>query len=83
MKRSGSPNVSAIKNPNAPGISELSKFEVKDEFINPQFGIASAGTLSNIPLEGEEIINAQVRRVEEGLPFVGRNIGPIAPFSGI
>ena len=74
MKRSGSPNVSSVKNPNAPGISELGQFEVRDEFINPQFGISS---------EGDEIINAQVRRVEEGLPYVGRNIGPIAPFAGI
>lgn len=46
----------------------------------------SSGTLSNSVGEGEEIINAinsNQRRVEEGLPYVGRNRGPIAPFSGI
>ena len=82
MQRSGTSSVSVLRNSNAPGISELGQFTSGDEFINPQFGISS-GTFSNNPLEGDEIINSQVRRVEEGLPYVGRNIGPIAPFSGI
>lgn len=82
MQRSGTSSVSVLRNSNAPGISELGQFTPGDEFINPQFGISS-GTFSNNPLEGDEIINSQVRRVEEGLPYVGRNIGPIAPFSGI
>lgn len=47
-----------------------------------EFGI-SAGTLTNSPMEGEELLNARVRRVEEGLPYVGRNRSPMARWSGI
>lgn len=46
------------------------------------FGLSS-GTLTNTQLEGEELLNARVRRVEEGLPYVGRNRGPMARWSGI
>lgn len=42
----------------------------------------SSGTLTNT-LEGEEIINSRPRRVEEGLPYVGRNRGPMERWSGI
>jgi hypothetical protein len=41
----------------------------------------SPGTISNTQFEGEEIINAtKVKMVEEGLPYVGRNVGPISRF---
>lgn len=50
--------------------------------ISPnQFNISS-GTLSNSVGEGEEIINAIASNqnpVESGLPYVGRNVGPLAP----
>lgn len=42
----------------------------------------SPGTLTNSYGEGEEIIdaiNSNQRPVEEGLPYVGRNVGPLAP----
>lgn len=65
-------------------------------FVNPQYGYDTTGGLT-IPnalasgnsiqtFEGEEIvgaINANSRRVEAGLPFVGRNRGPLARFDGI
>jgi hypothetical protein len=41
----------------------------------------SSGTVFNTQFEGEEIINAtKVKTVEEGLPYVGRNVGPISLF---
>jgi hypothetical protein len=46
-----------------------------------QFNISS-GSLTNIFGEGEEIINAInsiQTSVESGLPYVGRNVGPLAP----
>lgn len=46
-----------------------------------QFNISS-GSLTNSFGEGEEIINAinsRQTQVESGLPYVGRNIGPLAP----
>ena len=61
-------------------------------FINPEFGVDTTGGLSvqnalssgnSLQVfEGEEIIgavNSNSRFVESGLPYVGRNIGPIAP----
>lgn len=51
--------------------------------ISPnQYGI-SAGSITNNSFEGEEIINALPRRVEDGLPYVGRNRGPTSTFSTI
>ena len=51
--------------------------------ISPnQFNISS-GTVSNSVGEGEEIIdavNSRQNRAESGLPYVGRNIGPLAPW---
>jgi hypothetical protein len=56
-------------------------------FRNLNLGSYSAGTLTNTSFgEGEEIINAVTsnqRFVEAGLPYVGRNVGPIARFSGL
>jgi len=62
-------------------------------FIDPEFGIDTTGGLSiqnalssgnSIQsFEGDEIIgavNANSRFVESGLPYVGRNIGPLSPF---
>jgi hypothetical protein len=46
-----------------------------------QFNI-SPGTVSNSVGEGEEIIsavNSRQTQVESGLPYVGRNVGPLAP----
>jgi hypothetical protein len=64
----------------------------RDYLLNPQFGVDSTGSLSrNATLasgnsiqqyDGEEIIgavNANQRPVEAGLPYVGRNVGPLAP----
>lgn len=61
-------------------------------FVNPEFGADTTGGLSiqnalssgNAiqSFEGDEIIgaiNANSRFVESGLPYVGRNIGPLAP----
>lgn len=61
-------------------------------FTNPQFGVDTTGGLSignalssgnSIQLlEGQEIIgavNANATPVESGLPYVGRNVGPLAP----
>lgn len=42
----------------------------------------SPGTITNNFVDGEEIINAinaNQRQIESGLPYVGRNIGPLAP----
>lgn len=64
-------------------------------FLNGQFGIDSTGLSPN--LSGPAAINSGGipdsvvsssgntvdRKVEAGLPYVGRNVGPIAPFSGI
>ena len=62
-------------------------------FSNSQFGIDTTGGLgiqnalssgnSLQVFEGEEIIgavNSNQTQVESGLPYVGRNIGPLAPF---
>lgn len=62
-----------------------------DNFINPEFGVDTTGGLSiqtalssgnSIGIyEGEEIIgavNANQTPVESGLPYVGRNVGPLA-----
>jgi len=62
-------------------------------FSNPQFGVDTTGGLSvqdalssgnSLQVyEGEEIIgavNSNQTRVESGLPYVGRNVGPISPF---
>lgn len=62
-----------------------------DQFSNAQFGIDSTGGLgiqnalssgNSLQLfEGEEIIdaiNANQTQVEAGLPYVGRNVGPLA-----
>jgi hypothetical protein len=64
-----------------------------NQFVNPQFGIDSTGGLgiqnalssgnSLQVLEGEEIIgavNANQTQVESGLPYVGRNVGPLSPY---
>jgi hypothetical protein len=62
-------------------------------FSNSQFGIDTTGGLgiqnalssgnSLQVFEGEEIIgavNSNQTQVESGLPYVGRNVGPISPF---
>lgn len=63
-------------------------------FANPQFGSDTTGGLSignalssgnSLQIsEGDEIIgavNANSRMVESGLPYTGRNVGPLSPFS--
>jgi hypothetical protein len=65
-------------------------------YVNPQFGYDTTGglTIGNAlssgnsiqAYEGDQIIgavNANSRQVEAGLPFVGRNRGPLARFDGI
>jgi hypothetical protein len=64
-----------------------------NQFANSQFGIDATGGLgiqnalssgnSLQVFEGEEIIgavNANQTQVESGLPYVGRNVGPISPY---
>ena len=64
-----------------------------DVFVNPQFGVDTTGGIgagsflssgnSGLVYEGDEIIgsvNSNNRQVESGLPYVGRNVGPIARF---
>ena len=52
-------------------------------YQNLNFGNFSFGTFTNTSFEGEELLNARTRRVEEGLPYVGRNTGPTSRWSGI
>jgi hypothetical protein len=62
-------------------------------FVNPQFGVNTTGGLSvqnalssgnSLQVyEGDEItgaVNANQSQVESGLPYVGRNVGPLSPF---
>ena len=68
------PAVSTKDNVNSPGNPELSGFDLAASGINLLD--------SQQPLEGDEIIdavNSNNRRVEAGLPYVGRNEGPLAP----
>lgn len=63
------------------GNSSISASSLFNNISPNQFNI-SDGTLSNSVGEGEEIINAIASNqnpVESGLPYVGRNIGPLAP----
>jgi hypothetical protein len=68
-------------------------FSAYEQFTNPQFGIDSTGGLGiqNVlssgnslqVFEGGEIIgavNSNQTQVESGLPYVGRNVGPLSPF---
>lgn len=64
-------------NPNLGGVNALSTGGISGQAAN------SSG---NSILEGEEIIRAidsNQSAVEAGLPYVGRNQGPLAPFNGI
>lgn len=48
-----------------------------NSFLNPEFGIDVTG----ITFPTSQAINAGAdRRIEAGLPYVGRNVGPLAPF---
>ena len=91
---SGSPQATLGSNLTTPLQQGL--FNADSVFINPEFGIDTTGglSISNAlssgnsiqQYEGDEIIgaiNSNQRPVEAGLPYVGRNVGPIAPFSGI
>lgn len=51
-------------------------------FSNPEFGVSSTtgGVNSSTAKSSGNTID---RKVEAGLPYVGRNVGPIAPFSGL
>jgi len=60
------------------GNASLNDSSLFNNIAPSQYGI-SAGTLSNTVGEGEELANAVARPVEEGLPYVGRNVGPLAP----
>jgi hypothetical protein len=45
------------------------------------------GNLAGTPFEGQELIDAinanNKKRVEAGLPYVGRNVGPFAPYADL
>ena len=60
------------------GDASLNESSLFNNIAPSQYNI-SPGTLSNSVGEGEELANAVTRRVEEGLPYVGRNVGPLAP----
>jgi hypothetical protein len=74
---------------------EQAAFNSNPIFENPQFGaggvselsgLSGAGALTTggVPLSVANASGNSVNtRVEEGLPYVGRNVGPIATFSGI
>lgn len=67
---------------------EQAQFNANPLFTNPQF---VAGGVPNLPITTGAIPqsaanaagNTVDKRVEAGLPYVGRNVGPIASFSGI
>lgn len=79
----------ATQSPDAQAASNASQFE------NPQFGTAEiqnslsgtgalATNTGGVPTQAANSAGNSVdRRVEAGLPYIGRNIGPISPFSGI
>jgi hypothetical protein len=82
---------SSLNNPLEQAGFNTSAFE---SFSNPQFGVDTTGGLSignalssgnSLQVgEGDEIIgavNANSRMVESGLPYTGRNVGPLSPFS--
>lgn len=78
-ERSGTSSPTAFSDSRAPGVPELINTQPIPLEVIP-FRDGTGG------LEGEEIINAvnsNQRFVEAGLPYVGRNVGPIAPFAGI
>jgi hypothetical protein len=60
------------------GNASLNDSDFFNNVAPSQYNI-SPGTLSNTVGEGEELANAVARPVEEGLPYVGRNVGPLAP----
>ena len=87
------PNQSTLNTPLAQSQFNDAAYQ---SFANPQFGSDTTGglTIQNAlssgnsiqAFEGNEVVgavNANSRRVEAGLPFVGRNRGPLARFDGI
>lgn len=76
-------NPASASNAYAPGIVGL------NQKYGPAFGSDFEFFQNNnvkLPSQGEgtELINAySVKQIEAGLPYVGRNVGPLAPFSGI
>jgi hypothetical protein len=77
---------------NATAVEQAAFNSAPDYLLNPQFGVDSTGSMSRgaalasgnsvQQFEGDEIIgaiNSNQRPVEAGLPYVGRNVGPLAP----
>jgi hypothetical protein len=60
---------------------EQAAFNSNPIFENPQFSIDNNLTIGGIPASSANSSGNTI--VEEGLPYVGRNVGPIATFSGI
>lgn len=63
------------------GNASIANLNLFNNIAPSQYNV-SAGTLSNSIGEGEELINAintNNSQVESGLPYVGRNVGPLAP----
>lgn len=88
-----SPNQSTLNTPLSQSQFNDSAYQ---QFANPQYGYDTTGgvTISNAlssgnsiqSFEGDEIIgaiNANFKQVETGLPFVGRNRGPLVRFDSI
>lgn len=73
------PTATTKQNVNSPGNPELTGFDLSSRGVDL---LGSSQQSLEGGLEGEEIINAidsNNRRVEAGLPYVGRNVGPLAP----
>jgi hypothetical protein len=73
------PTATTKQNVNSPGNPELTGFDLASQGVNL---LGSSPQSLEGGLEGDEIINAvnsNNRRVEAGLPYVGRNVGPLAP----
>jgi hypothetical protein len=89
---SGEDRTSAASSSDGLSPIEQSQFNnLSDYLANPQFGVDTTGGIPTSSLlasgnsaqvfEGDEIIgsvNSNSRAVESGLPYVGRNIGPIS-----
>lgn len=61
---------------------EQAKFNsIPEYFKDAEFSVDTTGGISPQTIKSSG--NVIDRRVEAGLPYIGRNVGPIAPFSGI
>lgn len=92
MPSSGEDRTSTTSSSDGLSPIEQAQFNnLSDYLANPQFGVDTTGAIPTSSLlasgnsaqvfEGDEIIgsvNSNSRAVESGLPYVGRNVGPIS-----